>query len=156
LRKALEKLEADHTVLHHVSRATSHLWLAAPLRDDGDDKHAKLNKLFDTHPPIAERIAILRTLEGLNPDQRGPVDETSTGVPVDLAALAQSTDRRTATAAALLGAPSGVSPTPQSGEHPPGWYQEGDNLHYWDGTQWTDWQATWNGSRWVQARLPGA
>ena len=32
LRKALEKLEADHTVIHHVSRATAHLWLEAPLR----------------------------------------------------------------------------------------------------------------------------
>src|SRR6202034_1054501 len=31
LRKALEKLEADHTVAHHVSRATAHLWIVTPL-----------------------------------------------------------------------------------------------------------------------------
>src|SRR5690349_3915372 len=52
LRKALEKLEADHTVVHHVSRATAHLWLVTPLRDSGDDRHAKLNKMFDSHPPL--------------------------------------------------------------------------------------------------------
>src|SRR6478672_8081002 len=60
LRKALEKLEADHTVVHHVSRATAHLWLVTPLRNQGDDRHAKLNKMFDSHPPLDERIAILR------------------------------------------------------------------------------------------------
>ena len=35
IRKALEKLEADHTVVHHVSRATAHLWLDTPLRQRG-------------------------------------------------------------------------------------------------------------------------
>src|SRR5690242_20037569 len=98
LRRALEKLEADHTVIHHVSRATSHLWLESPLQTDGDSKHAKINRMFDTHPPLAERIAILRKLEGLDPDQRGPVDESSTGVPIDLSALAASTTRRTTVA----------------------------------------------------------
>jgi heat shock protein HtpX len=94
LRKALEKLEADHTVVHHVSRATSHMWLETPLRNQGDDRHAKLNRMFDTHPPIAERIAILRRLEGLDPDGRGPVDATITGVPVDLDTLAHAAERR--------------------------------------------------------------
>src|SRR4051812_47325893 len=90
LRRALEKLEADHTVLHHVSRATAHLWLVAPLHTEGKGRHAKSTRLFDTHPPLAERIAILRKLEGLDPNERGPVDQTSTGVPVDLAKLAAS------------------------------------------------------------------
>src|SRR5262249_56053789 len=60
LRKALEKLEADHTVLHHVSRATAHLWLVTPLHMEGKGRHARSNRLFDTHPPLDERIAILR------------------------------------------------------------------------------------------------
>src|SRR6185369_11346941 len=93
--KALEKLEADHTVIHHVSRSTAHLWLEAPLDRDGDDKKSKLNRMFDSHPPLDERIAILRKLEGLDPEGRGPVDETSTGVPVDLQTLAVSTGLRT-------------------------------------------------------------
>ncbi|MDP9334008.1 MAG: M48 family metalloprotease [Actinomycetota bacterium] len=172
IRKALEKLEADHTVVHHVSRATAHLWLVTPLRDGGDDRHAKLNKMFDSHPPLDERIAILRKLEGLDPNGRGPVDETITGVPVDLHAIAQSADRRTSfspvgaaaatereSASALTssapisttdGAPAMV---PVAGKNPPGWYRtDATTLHYWDGTTFTDWTATWNGTRWVQSR----
>ena len=40
--------------------------------------------MFDTHPPLAERIAILRKLEGLDPNERGPVDADITGVPIEL------------------------------------------------------------------------
>ncbi len=152
LRKALEKLEADHTVVHHMSRATAHLWVVTPLQHAGDDKHAKLNRMFDTHPPLAERIAILRKLEGLDPDGRGPVDETSTGVPVDLSALEQSAQRRLAPAAGLTaGAPTLA--TPNAGTNPPGWYHaDAQTLRYWNGSAWTNWNATWNGSRWVQTR----
>ncbi len=171
LRKALEKLEADHAVVHHISRSTAHLWLESPLHRDGDSRNAKVNRMFDTHPPIAERIAILRKLEGLDPDQRGPVDESSTGVPVDLAALSASTSLRTtvarrapagaasttpSVATATPSAPtwmqgaSGVA-SPETGRTTPGWYHaDASTLRYWDGTQWTDWRSTWNGSRWVQ------
>ena len=173
LRRALEKLEADHTVVHHVSRATAHLWLVTPLRSDGDDKHAKLNKMFDSHPPLDERIAILRKLEGLDPDARGPVDETITGVPVDLHAVAASAARRAGPAGAFPAATatmglasSGGAATataseadtapalvPVAGKSPPGWYRtDGTTLHYWSGTEFTDWTATWNGSRWIQSR----
>ena len=104
IRKALEKLEADHTVVHHVSRATAHLWLVTPLRNEGDDRHAKLNRMFDSHPPLDERIAILRKLEGLDPNERGPVDETITGVPVDLQRRSRSAAaHRPRRAAALTG-----------------------------------------------------
>jgi len=160
LRRALEKLEADHTVLHHVSRATAHLWLVAPLHLKGDQRHAKTNRLFDTHPPLAQRIAILRQLEGLDPDGRGPVDETSTGVPVDLAKLTASTDRRMSPGSVGVSALSATAttaavPTEATDPtgHPPGWYHADERtLRYWDGTNWTDWQANWNGRRWVQRR----
>jgi hypothetical protein len=172
IRKALEKLEADHTVVHHVSRATAHLWLVTPLRDQGDDRHAKLNKMFDSHPPLDERIAILRRLEGLDPDGRGPVDETITGVPVDLNDIAQSADRRTSFSAgdsaagsvamASASAPATAAPTsaddaapalvPVAGKSPPGWYRtDATTLHYWNGTAFTDWTASWNGARWIQS-----
>jgi heat shock protein HtpX len=164
LRKALEKLEADHTVLHHVSRATSHLWLETPLKNDGDKRHEKLNRMFDTHPPLAERIAILRKLEGLDPDKRGPVDQTVSGVPIDLDELAASTSRRTGPApgAALTsdggdgsswmqGTTSVTTEQPTPGQHSPGWYHaDATTLKYWDGHQWTGWESKWNGSRWVQ------
>ena len=169
IRKALEKLEADHTVVHHMSRATAHLWLVTPLRNQGDDRHAKLNKMFDSHPPLAERIAILRKLEGLDPDDRGPVDETITGVPVDLDTLAQGAQLRAAPAAPLTGGLPVSTPTapdasadsapvtiPRPGASPPGWFRrDATTLRYWNGNVFTDWTATWNGSRWVQSR-PGS
>ncbi len=179
LRKALEKLEADHTVLHHVSRATAHLWIVTPLNLRGEGKHAKVNNMFDTHPPLGERIAILRKLEGLDPEQRGPVDETATGVPIDLAQLSASTDRRAtrqpmgsaaiaapATAAsgnwmqgsqgpAVPAGPTGsASPATQTNASmAPGWYHsDATTLRYWDGKTWTNWRANWDGHTWVQSR----
>ena len=168
IRKALEKLEADHTVVHHVSRATAHLWLVAPLRGDGDDRHAKLNRMFDSHPPLAERIAILRKLEGLDPDGRGPVDETITGVPVDLHAISQSADIRTAqplTGGLAVNTPAAVATTatadeapmviPKPGQSPPGWFRrDATTLRYWNGNVFTNWRATWQGGRWVQSQDP--
>jgi heat shock protein HtpX len=59
LRSALEVLQADTTVVSHSSRATAHLWIESPL----DRDTSKLNKLFDTHPPLSERIATLRKME---------------------------------------------------------------------------------------------
>lgn len=65
LRRALEKLDADSTVVQHTSHATSHLWIESP--DDTETGHegAKLNQMFSTHPPLSERINTLRAMEGL-------------------------------------------------------------------------------------------
>ncbi len=60
---ALEKLQADTTVTHSASTATAHLWIEQPMSGVGD--HGRLggiHKLFDTHPPLDERIALLREL----------------------------------------------------------------------------------------------
>lgn len=62
LRKALEVLARDNTVVQQQSNAVAHIWIESPL--DG----RSVSQLFSTHPPIAERIAILRALEA-NPDQ---------------------------------------------------------------------------------------
>ncbi|HWJ60367.1 MAG TPA: M48 family metallopeptidase [Acidimicrobiales bacterium] len=63
LISALEKLRDDTTVVHASSRATAHLWIEAPVaRDEEEGKLSKWNKLFDTHPPIEERIAALQEL----------------------------------------------------------------------------------------------
>ncbi len=63
LISALEKLRADTTVVHAGSRATAHLWIEAPIaRQEEEGRLARLNRLFDTHPPIEERIAALREL----------------------------------------------------------------------------------------------
>jgi heat shock protein HtpX len=63
LISALEKLRADTTVTHAATTATAHLWIEQPMSGVGDGgKMGKVNKLFDTHPPLDERIALLREL----------------------------------------------------------------------------------------------
>lgn len=57
LRKALEVLARDSTVVRQRSNAVAHIWIESPL----DSK--AVSKLFSTHPPIEERIATLRRLE---------------------------------------------------------------------------------------------
>lgn len=60
---ALEKLKDDKTVVHSSSRATAHLWIESPLaRSPGEGRLAWLNRLFDTHPPLEERIQALKEL----------------------------------------------------------------------------------------------
>ncbi|MGQ0617200.1 MAG: M48 family metallopeptidase [Acidimicrobiia bacterium] len=60
---ALEKLRDDETVVHAHSRATAHLWIEQPLpTNKAQGRLSRLNRLFDTHPPLEERIAALREL----------------------------------------------------------------------------------------------
>lgn len=56
---ALKKLRDDTTVVRTSSRATAHLWIESPLDRAGGGVGSWLNRLFDTHPPIEERIRIL-------------------------------------------------------------------------------------------------
>lgn len=63
LISALEKLKEDTTVTHAASTATAHLWIEQPMSGVGDDgKLGGIHRLFDTHPPLDERIALLREL----------------------------------------------------------------------------------------------
>jgi len=63
LISALEKLRDDYTVVGSVSHATAHLWIEQPLATKADEgRMARLNRMFDTHPPLEERIALLREL----------------------------------------------------------------------------------------------
>jgi heat shock protein HtpX len=63
LISALEKLKEDTTVTHSASKATAHLWIEQPMSGVGDEgRQGWLNRLFDTHPPLDERIELLREL----------------------------------------------------------------------------------------------
>ena len=63
LISALEKLQADTTVTHSASTATAHLWIEQPMSGVGDTgKFKSIHRMFDTHPPLEERIALLREL----------------------------------------------------------------------------------------------
>jgi heat shock protein HtpX len=61
LISALEKLKADRTVVHTAVRATESLWIESPLQQEKGFM-GSLNRLFDTHPPLDERIKVLREL----------------------------------------------------------------------------------------------
>lgn len=60
LARALEKLSKDHEVLEAATNATAHLFIANPFK--GKEFGAWFSGLFDTHPPIAERIKALRSM----------------------------------------------------------------------------------------------
>ena len=57
LRRALEVLAHDSTVVRQRSTAVAHIWIESPL-----DVKA-VSKLFSTHPRIQEWIALLKRLE---------------------------------------------------------------------------------------------
>lgn len=69
LRRALEKLDADRTVVRRTSHATSHLWIETPDDHQRGHRGRRFNDMFDTHPPLADRIDWLRAMEGLPPYQ---------------------------------------------------------------------------------------
>jgi heat shock protein HtpX len=63
LISALEKLQADHTETHSASMATAHMWIEQPLSGVKDAGRLGMwHKLFNTHPPLSERIALLREM----------------------------------------------------------------------------------------------
>jgi heat shock protein HtpX len=57
LAGALGKLALSEVPLRSANKATAHLFIVSPLRDDG------MNRLFSTHPPIEERISRLRAMD---------------------------------------------------------------------------------------------
>jgi heat shock protein HtpX len=64
LISALEKLRDDQAVVHHATKATAQMWIEQPLEPGRDDKDAKsrFNNLFDTHPPLEDRIKRLQEM----------------------------------------------------------------------------------------------
>lgn len=58
LARALEKIRDDTNPLKEANKATAQLYFSNPLHDH----KSFLNDLFDTHPPIDERIKLLRAM----------------------------------------------------------------------------------------------
>jgi heat shock protein HtpX len=63
LARALAKLRDDHKPLRKVTRATAHLYIDSPLRDHRGLR-SSLGGMFDTHPPLDERIRRLEQAGG--------------------------------------------------------------------------------------------
>ena len=181
LRQALEKLDADITVVKRTSHATSHLWIESPDNTEKGARGRGFNNMFSTHPPLSERINLLRQMEGL-PPYGGPD-------PVVAESLRTMQDDRTVPSAvppsgAGLAATGDFSPAAMSvdldtifggagevaedvGVGAAGWYADPGGepglLRYWDGREWTDHmhaipeqnRLTPSGARRHQRRSPG-
>lgn len=67
LKRALEKIAADpDPLVDTANKATAHLFIATPFRTAGHGKKKTglMQRLFSTHPPIEERIELLRKMGG--------------------------------------------------------------------------------------------
>jgi heat shock protein HtpX len=60
LARALRTIAEDPEVLEVANRATQHLYIVNPIKSF----EARSKSMWDTHPPISERIAVLRSLAG--------------------------------------------------------------------------------------------
>ncbi|MGI9602876.1 MAG: M48 family metalloprotease [Acidimicrobiales bacterium] len=120
LRKALEKLDADTTVVSRTSHATSHLWVESPDDHKSGHKGRQFNNMFDTHPPLRDRINLLRQMEGIDPYE-GP----------EPALVEELTEQE----------PGGTHEVDAHPFTPAGWYHDpasdSGRYRYWDGHQWT-------------------
>jgi len=60
LARALEKISSDPVPLRSANQATAHLFIADPLKLK---KTSWFSNLWQTHPPIEERIKVLRAMD---------------------------------------------------------------------------------------------
>jgi heat shock protein HtpX len=60
LARALRTIADDPEVLEVANRATQHLYIVNPIKSFEE----RASSMWDTHPPLAERIAVLRGLAG--------------------------------------------------------------------------------------------
>jgi heat shock protein HtpX len=64
LSNALRKIGGDTKQLRRANKATAHLYIAQPLNKEKGKKGGRLNSLFDTHPPIEDRVRRLDEMAG--------------------------------------------------------------------------------------------
>ena len=59
---ALEKISSDHEPLEAANKATAHLYIANPFKDKTKSAVGWFSGLFNTHPPIEERLNQLKKM----------------------------------------------------------------------------------------------
>lgn len=62
LISALEKISADSEPLEVANKATAHLYIANPFKNGKNKRVSWYANLFNTHPPIIERINALKSM----------------------------------------------------------------------------------------------
>ena len=63
LARALNAIASDPQPLRHANRATAHLYIENPLK-----KTKEVTGVFDTHPPVQQRIAVLLEMAHVGPE----------------------------------------------------------------------------------------
>jgi heat shock protein HtpX len=67
LISALDKLRQRPGMVRHAPAATAHMWFMSPLDNKSKGTHGWFNRLFETHPPLDQRIAALQEVAGSIP-----------------------------------------------------------------------------------------
>jgi heat shock protein HtpX len=62
LASALEKISKDSEPLEVANKATAHLYIASPFKEDENGSINWFQSMFETHPPIKERIKRLHNM----------------------------------------------------------------------------------------------
>ena len=65
LASALEKLTVEAKPFPRTSNATAHLFIVQPFKKEAKQQKRHKSSLWDTHPPIEERIKLLHQMSGL-------------------------------------------------------------------------------------------
>jgi heat shock protein HtpX len=74
---ALRRLQLDTTTVAYADASVAHLWVESPTSRVESERRGvlALSSLFDTHPPIEERIAALEESGGFRLSEQLPHDE---------------------------------------------------------------------------------
>jgi heat shock protein HtpX len=62
LARALEKIESSSAPTHAINQGSAHLCITDPLDRQMNLKEGFWSELFSSHPPMAARIAALKTM----------------------------------------------------------------------------------------------
>ena len=62
LISALKKIASDHEPLEVANKATAHLYIVNPFKDKMKSGISRFATLFNTHPPVTERIRTLQRM----------------------------------------------------------------------------------------------
>lgn len=63
LASALEKISSQGVPVKRAGTATAHLYISSPFGDGKKSRMDFLERIFSTHPPVAQRIATLRGIQ---------------------------------------------------------------------------------------------
>jgi heat shock protein HtpX len=107
LARALNSIGGDTTKMRRANRATAHLYIANPLK-----KAREVSGVFDTHPPLGERIKVLLAMAHVGPEALALRPEGPEGEPLSRASAVDP-----AAPQAAFVPPAPVTP-PQPAESP--------------------------------------